>query len=134
MNQKKHTALIVDDEPDILELLNITLSRMDIKTYSAENISQAKELLKQHEFDICLTDMRLPDGNGIELIKHIQENVISLPVAMITAHGNMEFAIKALKSGAFDFISKPVDLNVLRNLVNTAQRDGSWQMVPFTSL
>lgn len=120
MNQKKHTALIVDDEPDILELLDITLSRMGIKTYSAENISQAKELIKQHKFDICLTDMRLPDGNGIELIKHIQENVVSLPVAMITAHGNMEFAIKALKSGAFDFISKPVDLNVLRNLVNTA--------------
>ena len=120
MNQKTHIALIVDDEPDILELLDITLSRMNIKTYSAENISQAKELLKQHDFDICLTDMRLPDGNGIELIKHIQENVASLPVAMITAHGNMEFAIKALKSGAFDFVSKPVDLNILRNLVNTA--------------
>ena len=120
MNQKTHIALIVDDEPDILELLDITLSRMNIKTYSAENISQAKELLKQHDFDICLTDMRLPDGNGIELIKHIQENVSSLPVAMITAHGNMEFAIEALKSGAFDFVSKPVDLNILRNLVNTA--------------
>lgn len=120
MNQKKYIALIVDDEPDILELLDITLSRMDIKTYSAENISQAKELLKQYKFDICLTDMRLPDGNGIELIKYIQENAGSLPVAMITAHGNMEFAIEALKSGAFDFISKPVDLNILRNLVNTA--------------
>jgi two-component system response regulator PilR (NtrC family) len=120
MNQKKHIALIVDDEPDIRELLDITLSRMNIKTYSAENITQAKDLLNQHHFDLCLTDMRLPDGNGIELIKYIQENISSLPVAMITAHGNMEYAIEALKSGAFDFISKPVDLNVLRNLVKTA--------------
>ncbi|MCW9032251.1 MAG: response regulator, partial [Gammaproteobacteria bacterium] len=120
MNQKKHIALIVDDEPDIRELLDITLSRMDIDTLSAENITQAKDLLTQHHFDLCLTDMRLPDGNGIELIKYIQENISSLPVAMITAHGNMEFAIEALKSGAFDFVSKPVDLNILRNLVNTA--------------
>ncbi|MCW8900674.1 MAG: sigma-54 dependent transcriptional regulator [Gammaproteobacteria bacterium] len=120
MNQKKHIALIVDDEPDIRELLDITLSRMDIDTLSAENIIQAKDLLTQHHFDLCLTDMRLPDGNGIELIKYIQENISSLPVAMITAHGNMEFAIEALKSGAFDFVSKPVDLNILRNLVNTA--------------
>ena len=118
MNQTKHTALIVDDEPDILELLDITLSRMDIKTVSAENINQAKALLKEQNFDLCLTDMRLPDGNGIELIKYIQENVPSLPVAMITAHGNMEYAIEALKSGAFDFVSKPVDLNILRNLVS----------------
>lgn len=120
MNQKTHIALIVDDEPDILELLDITLSRMDIKTYSAENITQAKKLLNEHNFDLCLTDMRLPDGSGIELIKYIQENISSLPVAMITAHGNMEFAIEALKSGAFDFVSKPVDLNILRNLVKTA--------------
>lgn len=121
MNKKDtHTALIVDDEPDILELLDITLSRMNIKTFSAENISQAKELLDKHNFDLCLTDMRLPDGNGIELIKYIQKNVSKLPVAMITAHGNMEFAIEALKSGAFDFVSKPVDINILRNLINTA--------------
>jgi len=120
MNKKKHLALIVDDEPDIRELLDITLSRMNINTYSAENITQAKSLLNEHHFDLCLTDMRLPDGNGIELIKYIQENISSLPVAMITAHGNMEYAIEALKSGAFDFISKPVDLNILRNLVNTA--------------
>lgn len=120
MNQHKHTALIVDDEPDIRELLDITLSRMNIKTISAEHITQAKELLNLHKFDLCLTDMRLPDGNGIELIKYIQENISSLPVAMITAHGNMEYAIEALKSGAFDFVSKPVDLNILRNLVNTA--------------
>ena len=120
MSKTKHTALIVDDEPDIRELLDITLSRMDIETISAENIAQAKEVLEQNKFDLCLTDMRLPDGNGIELIKYIQENFSDLPVAMITAHGNMEYAIEALKSGAFDFVSKPVDLNILRNLVNTA--------------
>ena len=120
MSENKHIALIVDDEPDIRELLEITLARMSIETKSAENIAQAKDLLATQQFDLCLTDMRLPDGNGIELVKHIQENIASLPVAMITAHGNMEFAIEALKSGAFDFVSKPVDLTVLRNLVSTA--------------
>ncbi len=120
MSKEKHIALIVDDEPDIRELLDITLSRMGIETKCAENITQAKDLLSHHNFDLCLTDMRLPDGNGIELIKYIQENISKLPVAMITAHGNMEFAIEALKSGAFDFVSKPVDINVLRNLINTA--------------
>ena len=120
MSKEKHIALIVDDEPDIRELLDITLSRMSIETKCAENITQAKDLLSNHNFDLCLTDMRLPDGNGIELIKYIQENFSRLPVAMITAHGNMEFAIEALKSGAFDFVSKPVDINILRNLVNTA--------------
>ena len=120
MTNKNYIALIVDDEPDILELLDITLSRMQVKTYRAENISQAKALLEQYHFDLCLSDMHLPDGNGIELIKYIQEKFSNLPVAMITAHGNMEYAIEALKSGAFDFVSKPVDLKVLRNLVNTA--------------
>ena len=120
MTNKDYIALIVDDEPDILELLDITLSRMQVKTYRAENISQAKSLLEQYSFDLCLSDMHLPDGNGIELIKYIQEKFSNLPVAMITAHGNMEYAIEALKSGAFDFVSKPVDLKVLRNLVNTA--------------
>ncbi len=120
MSKENHIALVVDDEPDIRELLDITLSRMNIETKCAENITQAKDLLSHHNFDLCLTDMRLPDGNGIELIKYIQENISRLPVAMITAHGNMEYAIEALKSGAFDFVSKPVDINVLRNLVNTA--------------
>ena len=120
MSKDKHLALIVDDEPDIRELLDITLSRMDIETKCAENITQAKDLLSHHDFDLCLTDMRLPDGNGIDLIKYIQEHEPKLPIAMITAHGNMEFAIEALKSGAFDFVSKPVDINILRNLVSTA--------------
>ncbi|WP_196137713.1 sigma-54 dependent transcriptional regulator [Aliikangiella sp. G2MR2-5] len=114
------TALIVDDEPDILQLLGITLSRMNVNAKKAESLTQAYQLLKQNEFDICLTDMRLPDGDGIELIEHIQTNNPELPVALITAHGNMEIAIEAMKAGAFDFLSKPVDLNALKNLVTTA--------------
>ena len=113
-------ALIVDDEPDIRELLEITLGRMDIITRSAADLAQAYTLLKQEHFDLCLTDMRLPDGNGIELVEHISNNHPDLPVAMITAHGNMESAVLALKAGAFDFVSKPVDLQILRRLVEAA--------------
>jgi two-component system response regulator PilR (NtrC family) len=113
-------ALIIDDEPDIRELLEITLSRMDVDCVCVEDISTAKEKLKHEAFDICLTDMRLPDGDGIEFVSYIQKNFPFMPVAVITAHGNMETAIYALKSGAFDFITKPVDLEVLRRLVTTA--------------
>jgi two-component system, NtrC family, response regulator PilR len=117
---KKPLALIVDDEPDILQLLTITLSRMQIDTQQAENLTKAKALLQQHQFDICLTDMRLPDGDGLELIDLIQQKHPELPVALITAHGNMEVAIQAMKAGAFDFLSKPVELAALRNLINSA--------------
>ncbi len=117
---KKPLALIIDDEPDIRELLEITLIRMDIDCLSAENLQEAYSLLKKHKFDICLTDMRLPDGNGLELVSFIQAKNPQLPVAVITAHGNMESAIQALKSGAFDFLTKPVDLEVLRSLVRAA--------------
>ena len=115
-------ALIVDDEPDIRELLELTLGRMDIETRSAADLAEARELLAQHRFDLCLTDMKLPDGNGIDLVEYITERHAKTPVAVITAHGNMEWAIRALKAGAFDFVSKPVDLHILRNLVNTALR------------
>jgi len=118
--KKTPVALIVDDEPDILQLLGITLSRMDIDTKKAETLTQARELLAQNTFDFCLTDMRLPDGDGIDLIKHIQQNYNQMPVALITAHGNMETAIDAMKAGAFDFLSKPVDLTALRSLINNA--------------
>lgn len=118
----RYLALIVDDEPDILELLEMTLSRMDIDCQSAADIATAKQLLSQYDFDLCLTDMRLPDGDGIDLVRYMQQGHANVPVAMITAHGNMELAITALKAGAFDFVSKPVDLGVLRNLVNTALR------------
>ncbi len=116
----QHLALVVDDEPDIRELLELTLGRMNIDTYAAETVAQARALLLKHHFDICLTDMRLPDGNGIELVQHIQQSNPELPVAVITAYGNMETAIHALKAGAFDFVSKPIELQVLRNLVSTA--------------
>ncbi len=116
----KKNALIVDDEPDIRELLEITLGRMDIDTLSAEDVASAKTMLSEHEFDFCLTDMKLPDGNGIEIVQHIQEHHPHLPVAMITAHGSMDSAVDALKAGAFDFVSKPVNLELLRHLVDTA--------------
>jgi len=118
MTAKK--VLIVDDEADICELIEITLMRMDIASQSALNITDAKLLLDTEHFDLCLTDMRLPDGNGIELVEHVQKNFKDLPVAVITAHGNMESAVKALKAGAFDFVSKPVDIQILRNLVSAA--------------
>ena len=113
-------TLIVDDEPDIRELLTITLQRMDIPSKAAADLSEARALLAQEDFDLCLTDMRLPDGDGLELVEHIQQEYPELPVAVITAHGNMETAIQALKTGAFDFVSKPVDLENLRNLVSNA--------------
>lgn len=117
---KKPLVLIVDDEADIRELLEITLSRMEIDTRSAKNVTHAKALLQEEAFDLCLTDMRLPDGDGLELVDLIQTMHVSTPIAVITAHGNMDTAILAMKKGAFDFISKPVDLAALRQLVNSA--------------
>jgi len=118
----KPLALIVDDEPDILELLELTLSRMDIDVRTAASVTEAVQWLNRQSFHFCLTDMRLPDGNGLDLIARIQEQAPGLPVAVITAHGNMDIAVKALKQGAFDFVSKPVDLGILRRLVDSALR------------
>ena len=117
---KKAQALIIDDEADIRELLEITLNRMDIKTETAENIHQAQILLKEKEFNICITDMRLPDGDGLELLQALQLSLPKLPVIVITAHGSADTAVKAMKQGAFDFLSKPVDLKGLRQLVSSA--------------
>jgi two-component system response regulator PilR (NtrC family) len=117
---KQPLTLIVDDEPDIRELLEITLSRMGIKTYSAANVGAAKLLLDQQKFDLCLTDLRLPDGDGLDLLDYMLQCRPNLPVAVISAHGNMDTAIKAMKKGAFDFISKPVDLTALRQLISSA--------------
>ena len=113
-------ALIVDDEPDIRELLEITLGRMDIDTTSAADIASAKQLLTEQEFDLCLTDMHLPDGDGLDLVHHVGTERPGLPIAVITAFGSMDTAITALKAGAFDFVQKPVDLEQLRSLVDTA--------------
>ena len=118
----RQIALIVDDEPDIRELLEITLGRMKLDTRSARNVKEAREWLAKEPFDLCLTDMRLPDGTGLELVQHIQQRHPQVPVAMITAYGSLDTAIHALKAGAFDFLTKPVDLGRLRELVATALR------------
>jgi len=115
-----HTALIVDDEPDIRDLLEITLTRMGIETLTAPDLTTARQLLDRHQPQLCLTDMNLPDGNGIDLVQWIQLNTPATPVAVITAYGNMDTAIESLKAGAFDFVSKPVELPRLRELVNSA--------------
>ncbi len=115
-------TLIVDDEPDIRELLEITLGRMKLETVAAADLSQALECLKTQSFDLCLTDMHLPDGNGLELVEYISNHHPDLPVAMITAFGSMDTAISALKAGAFDFLQKPIDLEHLRSLVDSALR------------
>jgi len=114
-------ALVVDDEPDLRELLDITLSRMGLAVDTAEDLASARRRLAGHsQYALCLTDMRLPDGNGLSLVQEIGRDRPHLPVAMITAYGKVEDAVTALKYGAFDFVSKPVDLTVLRNLVRTA--------------
>ena len=117
---KAPLVLVIDDEPDIRELLEITLKRMDLECLCAENLEQARQLLNRHVFNMCLTDMKLPDGNGVEFVGYIQNHYPDTPVAVITAHGSMETAIQALKSGAFDFLTKPVDLTSLRTLVSSA--------------
>ncbi len=112
--------LIVDDESDILELLELTLARMGMEVMRAMNINDAKHMLALHHFDLCLTDMRLPDGEGLELVQHIVNSSADLPVAVITAHGTTENAVAALKTGAFDYLAKPVSLQQLRSLVKSA--------------
>ncbi|MFJ2366371.1 sigma-54-dependent transcriptional regulator [Pseudomonas sp. NPDC087697] len=118
----RQKVLIVDDEPDIRELLEITLGRMKLDTLSARTVGEARTLLDKERFDLCLTDMRLPDGTGLELVQHIQLTHPHVPVAMITAYGSLDTAINALKAGAFDFLTKPVDLTRLRELVVSALR------------
>ena len=118
----KPLALVVDDEPDICELLAITLERMDIDTDTCGDVATAKQRLGSRDYQLCLTDMRLPDSDGLELVEWMQTSGLRTPVAVITAHGNVESAVRALKSGAFDFISKPVDLTDLRKLVANAMR------------
>ncbi|WP_295401117.1 sigma-54 dependent transcriptional regulator [uncultured Thiocystis sp.] len=116
----KAQALVVDDEADLLDLLKITLARMDVQAVTALTLAEARRHLERGRFDLCLTDMNLPDGSGIDLIRQIGEQYPQIPVAMITAHGSMESAVAAMKAGAFDFVSKPVDLQLLRRLVGSA--------------
>jgi len=118
----KPTVLIVDDEPDLVELVGLTLERMNLTTVAAGDLATARRLLGEQHFELCLTDMRLPDGDGLDLVAWIEQHQPRLPVAVITAHGNVETAVRALKLGAFDFVSKPLDLGVLRRLVAVAIR------------
>lgn len=115
-------ALIVDDEADIRELIEITLLRMGVRTQAAANLAEARAHLAERSFHFCFTDMRLPDGSGIDLVHHVQKHSPGLPVAVITAYGNAQAAVESLKAGAFDFVSKPVDLPMLRKLVETGLR------------
>lgn len=117
---KESFTLIVDDEADIRELIEMTLSRMGIKSICAANVEEAKNLLRTHEINLCLTDMKLPDGDGLDLLDYVQTAQLAMPVVLITAYGNMDIAISAMKKGAFDFVSKPVDLGLLRQLVQNA--------------
>ncbi|MEW6168087.1 MAG: sigma-54 dependent transcriptional regulator [Pseudomonadota bacterium] len=113
-------VLIVDDEPDIRALVEITLSRMGLRTDAAATLAEARELLARQQFDVCITDMRLPDGSGISLVAEMQQRAPQTPIAVITAYGSAEAAVESLKAGAFDFVSKPVDVAVLRKLVDAA--------------
>ena len=114
------SALVIDDERDIRELLVMTLGRMGLRCDTASSVADARNQLARNRYDLCLTDMRLPDGSGIDLIAEITQKFPNTPVAMITAFGNVEDAVEALKAGAFDFVSKPVELTVLRDLVRHA--------------
>jgi len=117
---QKLTCLIVDDETDIRELLMMTFARMDIDAFSASGVAEAKLLLKQRQYALCLTDMQMPDGTGLELVQHISEHHAGLPVAVITAHASTENAVLALKAGAFDYLTKPISLKQLRPLIEFA--------------
>jgi two-component system, NtrC family, response regulator PilR len=117
---EQRRILIVDDEADIRELLDLTMARMGLAADCAASVAEARKLLDEHDYQLCLTDMRLPDGEGLQLVRHIAETCQDLPVAVITAHGSMENAVSALKAGAFDYLSKPVSLEQLRALVKSA--------------
>jgi len=124
------SVLIVDDEHDIRELLVLTLGRMGLRTDTAPNLTAARQMLGTVDYDLCLTDMRLPDGSGLELVSEIATRFPHTPVAVITAYGNVEAAVEALKAGAFDFVSKPVDVHMLRGLVRQALELGQRQQEP----
>jgi len=133
MEQTPPHALVVDDEPDLRELLSMTLTRMGVEVDTAEDLAQARAKLGSNSYAFCLTDMRLPDGNGLSLIKEVNRDHPEMPIAMITAYGKVDDAVSALKYGAFDFVSKPVNLDDLRGLVRTAvkmRRDDEEKMQP----
>ncbi len=115
-------VLVVDDEADLRELLELTLVRMGLRVDLAEGVAAAKTLLDSHAYDLCLSDMRMQDGDGLEVVRHIQTAGLDVPIAVITAYGSTDNAIAALKAGAFDYLAKPVGLDQLRTLVKSALR------------
>lgn len=117
---KRPRILLVDDEPDLLDLLELDMARMGLDSARAASVGQARELLGRQDFDLCLTDMRLPDGEGLEIVRHIAEHAPGTPVAVITAFGSAENAVVALKAGAFDYVEKPVTPEKIRSLVRSA--------------
>ncbi|EHM53034.1 sigma-54-dependent transcriptional regulator [Cardiobacterium valvarum] len=116
-------ALIIDDERDICELIEMSLMGQDITCTSAYSVKAAIKALKEEQFNFVISDIKLPDGDGLDLLAHIQKHYPGLPVCMITAHGNMDTAIRALKLGAFDFVNKPFDLKQLRNICKAALKE-----------
>lgn len=119
MSSAKH-VLVIDDEPDIRELLEITLMRMGLESSVAIDVQSAILEIKKGHADLIITDMKLPDGNGLDIVRYVTENTPNIPIAVLTAHGNIDLAIESMKSGAFDFVSKPIDIHKLRELINQA--------------
>jgi two-component system, NtrC family, response regulator PilR len=118
--EQQPLVLLVDDEEDLCTLMQMSLMRMGIRTHIAHRLEDAKKRLADHQYDACLTDLNLPDGNGLQLLEFISEHHPSLPVAVLTAYGNMDIAIAALKAGAFDFVSKPINQKHLEQLLQKA--------------
>lgn len=120
MAKQQPLVLLIDDEPDLCMLMQMTLSRIGIKTHIAHHLAQAKHFLSEYKYDACITDLNLPDGNGIDLVKYVTQHYPKTPIAVLTAYANMDIAISALKSGAFDFVSKPINQQHLHQLVKKA--------------
>lgn len=120
MATKQPLVLLVDDEEDLCLLMQMSLARMGIKTHLAYRVEQAKKFFTEFQYDACLTDLNLPDGNGLDLVQHVTQNYPNTPIAVLTAYGNMDIAIAALKAGAFDFVSKPVNQVHLDQLIQKA--------------
>src|SRR5512147_3346146 len=119
VSRRSPAVLVFDDEADLRELLSLTLLRLGLDVDTAESVSTARSLLARNRYSLCLTDMRLPDGTGLELVREVAQSS-GPPIAVITAYGSAENAVAALKAGAFDYLTKPVDLDQLRLLVRSA--------------
>src|SRR5512134_3990357 len=122
--RRQPAVLVVDDEADLRELLSLTLVRLGLDVDTAESVTVARARLEQRRYSLCLTDMRLPDGTGLDLVRDVAQSA-GPPIAVITAYGSAENAVAALKAGAFDYLTKPVDVEQLRMLVRSAVKVGA---------